>query len=97
MNAEISETIKATGIGHADSWDSCAAQFFLSRVPLPLQRPETGRIEILTEMYCSYQYLSIVLKQICLAHFNAHKLQKIVNMNVDISETIKDRELGSQI
>jgi len=28
-------------------------------------------------------------------HFNAHKLQKIVNMNVDISETIKDRELGT--
>jgi len=27
----------------------------------------------------------------------AHKLQKIVDMNVDISETIKDRELGSQI
>jgi len=48
-------------------------------------------------MYCSHQYLSINPKNVCHAHFNAHNLQKIVNMNVDISETIKDRELGSQI
>jgi len=33
----------------------------------------------------------------CHAHFSAHKHQKIVNMNADISETIKDRELRSQI
>jgi len=31
------------------------------------------------------------------AHFNAHELQKIVNMSVDISETINDREKGSQL
>jgi len=48
-------------------------------------------------MYCSHQYLSIEPKKVCHAHFNAYKLQKIVNMNVDISETIKDKELGSQI
>jgi len=34
-------------------------------------------------MCCSHQYLSID--------------QKIVSMNADILETIKDRELGSQI
>jgi len=27
----------------------------------------------------------------------AHKIEKIVNMNADISETIEDRELGFQI
>jgi len=34
---------------------------------------------------------------VCHAHFNAHKPQKIVGMNLDIWETIKDRELGSPI
>jgi len=29
----------------------------------------------------------------CHAHLNAHKLQSILNMSADISETIKDREL----
>jgi len=48
-------------------------------------------------MYYSGQYLSIDPKKVCNAHFKAHKLQKIVNMNADISETIKDRELGFQI
>jgi len=48
-------------------------------------------------MYCSRQYLSIDPKNDCHAHFNSHKPQKFVHMNVDISETIKDRELGSQI
>jgi len=51
-------------------------------------------------MYCSHQYLSINPKKVFHAHFNTHKppkLQKIVNMNADISETIKDRELGFQI
>jgi len=33
----------------------------------------------------------------CHAHFNAHKLVQIVNINADISETVKDRELGFQI
>jgi len=36
-------------------------------------------------------------KKVCHAHFNAHKPQKTVNMNADISETIKDRKMGSQI
>jgi len=40
---------------------------------------------MLTEMYCSSQYLSI-------NHSNAHKTLAL--QNTDISETIKDRELG---
>jgi len=32
----------------------------------------------------------------CHAHSNAHKLQKIINIS-DISETIKDRELGFHV
>jgi len=51
-------------------------------------------------MYCSRQYLSIdpkkSLPRPLLRPQTAHKLQKIVSMNVDISETIKARELGSQ-
>jgi len=51
-------------------------------------------------MYCSHQYLSIEPKKPH-AHINAHRpptnLKIIVSMNADISETIKDRELGSQI
>jgi len=45
----------------------------------------------------SHQHIDFFLKKVCHAHFNAHKLQKIVNMNADISETIKDRELGFQM
>jgi len=52
---------------------------------------------LMLEMYCSHQYLSINPKKVCHAHLNAHKLKKIVNMNADISETIKDRKLGFQI
>jgi len=33
----------------------------------------------------------------CHAHLSALKLQKIVDMNADILETIKDRELGFHI
>jgi len=33
----------------------------------------------------------------CDSHLNAHKLQKIVDMNADISETMKDGELEFQI
>jgi len=40
-------------------------------------------------------------KNVCHSYFKAHKpptnFKKIVNMNADISETIKDRELGLQI
>jgi len=90
-----------TGIRHADSWDSCAAQVCFSNVPRPQAARNCGsysfdaRIQILTEMYCSYQYLSIDPKKVC--HFNVHKLKKIVNMNADISKIIKDGEMGSQI
>jgi len=52
------------------------------------------RIQILGEIICSHQYLSIDLKK---SLPRPHKLKKIVNMNADISETIKDRELGFQI
>jgi len=34
-------------------------------------------------------------KRVCHAHLNAHKRQKNVNMNADISKTIKDTEMGS--
>jgi len=52
-------------------------------------------------MYCSHQYLSIIPKKSLPRPLErpqtAHKLQKIVGMNTDCSETIKDRELGFQI
>jgi len=52
-------------------------------------------------MYCSHQYLSIDPKKSLARPLYrpqaAQKLQQIVNMKADISETIKDRELGSQI
>jgi len=48
--------------------------------------------------YCSHQYLSINPKKSLPRPLQrpqtAHKLQKL---NADISETIKDREMGSQI
>jgi len=51
-------------------------------------------------MYCSHQYLLIdpkkSLPRPLYSPQTANKLQKIVNLNADISETIKDRELGSQ-
>jgi len=56
-----------------------------------------ARIQILTKMYCSHQYLSIYPKKSLHPHFNAHKLQKIVYMNADISEDIKIRELRFHI
>jgi len=46
-------------------------------------------------MYCSHQYLSVVQKKSLPRPL--YKLNKIVNMNADISETSKDRELGFQI
>jgi len=48
-------------------------------------------------MYCPHQYLSIDPTKVDHAHSNAHKLQEIVNMNADLSETVKDRELGLKI
>jgi len=64
-----------------------------------------ARIKILIEMYCSYQYLSIDSKKKFATPTisptnrpqSTHKLQKIVSMNADISETIKDGELRFQI
>jgi len=49
-------------------------------------------------MYCSYQYLSIDPKNstLTLTPQKAHKLQKIENLNVDISD-IKDTELGFEV
>jgi len=40
-------------------------------------------------MYCPHQYLSTDPKE---CPQTAHKLQKFVSMNADISETIKDSE-----
>jgi len=45
-----------------------------------------------------YKFNSYRLTQkIWHAHFNAQKLQKIVSMNANILETIKDREFGFRI
>jgi len=51
-------------------------------------------------MYCFHQYLSIDPKKVCHPHFNVHKTahkHKLQEISRDISETIKDTELGSQI
>jgi len=57
-----------------------------------------SRIKFLTEMYFSHQHLSIGLQKSLPRPQTAHKnLKKIVNMNADISETIKDREMGFKI
>jgi len=48
-------------------------------------------------MYCSHQNLTIDPKKSLPRPQTAYKVQKIVKMNADISETIKDRELGFQI
>jgi len=52
-------------------------------------------------MYCSYQYHRLTKKKSLPRPLQrpqtAYKLQKIVGMNADISETIKDRELIFQI
>jgi len=57
---------------HEGSWASFAGKVCFNRVPRPLSRPQAAKIcgdqrfdtrnKILTEMYCSYQYLSIDLK-----------------------------------
>jgi len=52
-------------------------------------------------MFCPHQYLSInptkSLPRPLLGQQSAQKLEKIINMNANISETIEDRELGFQI
>jgi len=51
-------------------------------------------------MYCPINTYRLIQKKIWHAHFNTNKPftnQKIVYMNVDISETIEDRKLVSQI
>jgi len=89
MNAEISETIRARllrfGVQipelltqrkfvsaecHAHSNAHCGSNSF------------DGRIKILTEMYCSQQYLSIDPKKVCHAYFNAHKPPKPVTPTI---------------
>jgi len=54
---------------------------------------------ILAEMYCSHQYLLIAPKtpRPLERPQTAHKLEEIVNMNVNISETINDREIGFRL
>jgi len=46
-------------------------------------------IIILTEMYCSHQYLSINLKKVCHAHFNAHKPPKPVTPTIFMLDTYR--------
>jgi len=52
-----------------------------------------ARIQIVTEMCCSHQYLSVNTKKSLPRPQTAHKIQNIAGMNANISETIKDRKL----
>jgi len=78
-----------TGMRHAYFLDSCAAHVCFVSVARPQTTQNCGsysfnaRTKILTQIYCFYQYISIDPKKVCHAHFNAHKLQKTVNMNAD--------------
>jgi len=80
-----------------------AAQVWFVSEPRPQTAQHCGsytfnaRIKILTEIYCFHQYLSIDPKKSLHRPQTAHKLQIIVNMTADISETIIGRELGFQI
>jgi len=57
---------------------------------LMMNCPKNHCLKTFTEI----TYYKIRENAIANAHDNAYKLPKIVNMNTDISETIKDRELG---
>jgi len=69
MNAEISETIRATILGLGMQNPEEIPKVCFSRKPRPLQRPQAAqncgahnlhaRYKILAEMYWSSQYLSI--------------------------------------
>jgi len=56
-----------------------------------------ARIQIVTEMCCSHQYLSVNTKKSLPRPQTAHKIQNIAGMNANISETIKDRKLDFRI
>jgi len=86
MISEISETIRATTLGFAcTSWASYAAQIVVSvdchAHSMPTNRRNLWLLQfwcknkknILTEMYCCHQYLSIDPK-VCHAHFNTHQI-----------------------
>jgi len=92
MNAVISETIKVSTQRKFDSSVSHA-----HKPPNTVVYTFNARIKILTEIYCFHQYLSIDPKKSLHRPQTAHKLQIIVNMTADISETIIGRELGFQI
>jgi len=71
MNAEISETIKATILVLGMQIPEIPAQLKFDSAECHAHKPpKTGsysfdaRIKILTEMYCSHQYLSIDLKNL---------------------------------
>jgi len=103
MNVKISETIRAGLLGLGMQIPELLAQrkFVSAGYPRTAQNCGSfsfdGRIKTLAAMYCSYQYLSINPQKDCHAHFNAHKLQKIENMNAGILETNQSRELGFPI
>jgi len=89
MNAEISETIQATILGLGMQIPEIPAQRkFVSaecHAHSNAHNPSKigsysfyARIKILTEIYCSRQYLSIDPKKVCHAHSNAHKTPKPV-------------------
>jgi len=89
MNAEISEFVSAM----------CHAHSYAQKPPKTVALYSfDARVKILTEMNCSHQYRSIVPKKSLPRPLQspqaAHKLLKIVYMNADVSENIKDRKLG---
>jgi len=89
MNAEISETMEASLLTFAVQIPELLTQRkFVSAECHAHSNAHCGsysfdaRIKILTEMYCSHQYLSIYQKKACHAHFNAHKPRKPVTPTI---------------
>jgi len=89
MNAEISETIRARLLGFGMHLRS--ASLFQQGAPptlTPTSRPKLRHLQFII-LINTYR---LTQKKV----YHAHKLQKIVSMNADISETRKDGELGFQ-
>jgi len=99
MNAEISETIGATilRLGRQIPEIPAHRKFVSARNNHAHSNAHAKTVAptvLMLELYCSRQYLSIDPRKSLQRSQTAHKLQRIVNMNADISETIKDGEMG---
>jgi len=89
MNAEISETVGATIL-----------RLGMQIPKIPAQRKFVSAMchaHSNADKPPSAEAPTVLIQKKFARPKTAHKLQKIVNMNADISETIKDREMGSQI